>query len=126
MRVRQQRRPTSGTVTRSDRGLIEALRQQFELLKSACSSYDEGNELEVINIATRLRVMLQGPQSLIGQLHLSKDLKFRDTSTHRLDPERNICIANIGVKLTPGVGAQWIPLLEGWPDGHPKEVRIIQ
>src|ERR1035437_7362780 len=87
MRVRQQRRPTSGTVTRSDRGLIEALRQQFELLKSACSSYDEGNELEVINIATRLRVILQGPQSLIGQLHLSKDLKFRDTSTHRLDPE---------------------------------------
>src|ERR1035437_1202195 len=40
MRVRQQRRPTSGPVTRSDRGLIEALRQQFELLKSACSSYD--------------------------------------------------------------------------------------
>src|ERR1035437_541864 len=63
MRVRQQRRPTSGPVTRSDRGLIEALRQQFELLKSACSTYDEGNELEVINIATRLRVILQGPQS---------------------------------------------------------------
>jgi hypothetical protein len=47
-------------------------------------------------------------------------LKFRDTSTYQLDPERNICIANIGIKLTPGVGAKWIPLLDGWPDGHPK------
>ena len=116
----KQRKQISGTVRRGDRGLVEALRQQFELLKSACSTYDRGNELEIINIASRLRVILQGPQSLIGQLHLSKDLKFRDTSTHRLDPERNICIANIGIKLTPGVGAEWIPLLEGWPEGHPK------
>lgn len=118
--AKQRRRPTSGTVRRSDHDLIEALRQQFELLKSACSAYDDGNELEIINIATRLRVILQGAGSLISQLNLSKDLKFRDTSTHRLDPDRNICVANIGVKLTADAGAQWIPLFEGWPEGHPK------
>ena len=81
---------------------LEALRQQFELLKGACSRYDAGDDLEVINIAIRLRVVLQGPASLVGRLHLARDLRFRDTSTHRLDPAHNICIANIDVDLTPG------------------------
>jgi len=80
--------------------------------------YDGGDELEVVNIASRLRVILQGPKSLIGQLHLAKDLRFRDTSTHRLDPERNICIANIWPQVMPD-GARWRPLLDGWPNGHP-------
>ncbi len=118
--ARRRQLSTSETVRRSDQDLIEALRQQFELLKSACASYDSGSQLEVINIATRLRVILQGPQSLISQLKLSKNLKFRDTSTHRLDPDRNICVANIGVELMPGVGARWIPLFNGWPEGHPE------
>jgi hypothetical protein len=104
---------------RTEQDLIEALRQQFELLKIACLAYDNGNELEAINIATRLRVILQGPGSLIGQLRLSKELKFRDTATHRLDdPNRNICVANIGVKIMVGVGTHWIPLLEAWPEDH--------
>lgn len=107
--ARRRQLSTSETVRRSDQDLIEALRQQFELLKSACASYDSGSQLEVINIATRLRVILQGPQSLISQLKLSKNLKFRDTSTHRLDPDRNICVANIGVELMPGVGAGGYP-----------------
>jgi hypothetical protein len=106
-------------VRRSDQDLLEALRQQFELLKGACSRYDAGDDLEVINIAVRLRVILHGPKSLVGQLHLATDLRFRDTSTHRLDPDRNSCIANIGVDLRPD-GARWRPLLDDWPDGHPK------
>jgi hypothetical protein len=81
--------------------------------------YDGGDELEVINIASRLRVILQGPKSLVSQLHLAKDLRFRDTSTHRLDPERNICIANIWPQVMPD-GARWRPLLDGWPNAHPK------
>ena len=114
---------SSAIIKRSEQDLLEALRQQFELLKTACAGYDDGNDLEVLNIATRLRVILHGPGSLVGQLHLAKRLKFRDTSTHRLDPERNICVANIGLKLTVGVGAKWIPLLDGWPEGHPKPPR---
>jgi len=110
-------------IKRSEQDLLEALRQQFELLKNACTGYDGGNDLEVLNIATRLRVILHGPGSLVSQLHLAKRLRFRDTSTHRLDPERNICVANIGFKLTVGVGAKWIPLLDGWPEGHPKPPR---
>ena len=85
------------------------LRQQCELLKGACSRYDAGDDLEVINIAIRLRVILHGPASLVGRLHLAKDLRFRDTSSHRHDPDRNPCIANIGVDLRPG----WSPALSG-------------
>jgi hypothetical protein len=97
---------------------LALLRDQFELLNKACLRYDGGDELEVINIASRLRVILQGPKSLIGQLHLVKDLQFRDTSTHRLDPERHVCIANIRPQCMPD-GASWRPLLDGWPNGHP-------
>jgi len=89
------------------------------LLKGACLRYDGGDDLEVINIATRLRVILQGPTSLIGRLHLAKDLRFRDTSTHRLDPNRNPCIANIRFDVMPD-GARWRPLLDRWPEGHPR------
>lgn len=96
------------------------MRQQFELLKGACSRYDSGEELEILNIATRLRVLLQGPTSLVGQLHLTRTLRFCDTSTHRLDRNRHPCIANLGVQIEMGVGARWIPLLDGWPDSHPR------
>lgn len=112
------RQLTTTKVVRSDQDLLALLRDQFELLNKACLRYDGGDELEVINIASRLRVILQGPRSLIGQLHLAKDLRFRDTSTHRLDPERNICIANIWPQVMPD-GARWRPLLDGWPNGHP-------
>jgi len=104
---------------RSDQDLLEVLRQQFELLKGACSRYDAGDDLEVINIATRLRLILQGPRSIVGQLHLARDLRFRGTSTHRLDPVRNPYIANIGAEIMPD-GARWRPLLDRWPDGQPK------
>jgi hypothetical protein len=117
--ARHRGRPAAAAVRLSDQDLLEVLRQQFELLKGACSRYDAGDDLEVINIAIRLRVILHGPTSLVGRLHLAKDLRFRDTSTHRLDPDRNRCIANIGVDLRPD-GARWRPLLDGWPDGHPK------
>jgi hypothetical protein len=116
---RHQRRAAATKVFRSEEALLELLREQFELLKGASMRYDGGDELEVINIASRLRVILQGPKSLIGQLYLAKDLRFRDTSTHRLDPERNICIANIWPQVMPD-GAHWRPLLDGWPNGHPK------
>lgn len=118
--ARYKRTQTSKLVVRSELELVEELQKQFELLKSACERYDQGSELEVIPIAARLRVILGGPKSLIGRLHLSKDLRFRDTSTHRLDPNQNILIANIGVEITQGVGAKWIPLFELWPDGQPK------
>ena len=119
-RVGRHRRQSATTkVVRSDQGLLELLREQFELLKGASLRYDGGADLEVINIAIRLRVILQGPKSLIGQLHLAKDLRFRDTSTHRLDPERNPCIANIRFDVMPD-RARWRPLLDRWPDGHPK------
>jgi hypothetical protein len=114
-----QRRAPATIVTRSEQELLEQLRRQFELLKGACARYDAGDDLEVINIAARLRVILLGPNSLLGRLHLAKDLRFRDTSTHRLDPDRNPCIANIGFEITPA-GGRWRPLLDGWPDGQPK------
>jgi hypothetical protein len=104
---------------RSDQELLEELRRQYELLKGACSRYDASDELEVINIAARLRVMLLGPNSLVGRLHLAKDLPFRDTSTHHLGPDHNPCIANLGVEITP-TGARWRPLLDGWPEGQLK------
>jgi hypothetical protein len=116
---RHGRQVATAKVVRSDQDLLALLRDQFELLNKACLRYDSGDELEVINVASRLRVILQGPKSLIGQLHLAKHLRFRDTSTHRLDPERNICIANIWPQVMPD-GARWRPLLDGWPDGHPK------
>ena len=116
---RHRRRAAATKVFRSDQALLELLREQFELLKGACLRYDGGDDLEVINIASRLRVILQGPKSLIGQLHLAKYLRFRDTSTHRLDPDRNPCIANIRFDVTAD-GARWRPLLERWPDGHGK------
>jgi hypothetical protein len=115
--TRQRIRPA--TVTRSNQELVDALRQQFELLKGACLRYDAGDELEVINIAIRLRVILHGHKSLVGRLHLAKDLRFRDTSTHRLERDRNKCIANIDVDIGP-TGGRWRPLLDDWPDGHPK------
>ncbi len=118
--ARYKRTPASKLVVRTQPELVEELRKQFELLKSACDRYDQGNELEVIHIAARLRVILEGPQALIGRLHLSKALRFRDTSTHRLDPNQSVLIANIGVEITQGVGAKWIPLFERWPDGQPK------
>jgi len=118
--ARYKRTPNSELVVRSERELIQELRKQFELLKSACERYDQSNELEVILIAARLRVMLNGPQSLIGRLHLSKNLRFRDTSTHRLDPNQNVLIANISIEITQDVGAKWIPPFERWPDGQPK------
>jgi hypothetical protein len=118
--ARYKRIQTSKLVIRSPRELVEELRKQFELLKSACERYDQGSELEVIHIAARLRVILAGPQSVIGRLHLSRDLKFRDTSTHRLAPDHNVLIANIGVEITQGVDAKWIPLFERWPEGQPK------
>jgi hypothetical protein len=117
--ARKQRRPAAATVQRTQQDLLESLRQQFELLKGACSRYDAGDDLEVINIAIRLRVILQGPRSLVGRLHLAKDLRFRDTSTHRLDPDHNPGVANITFEITP-TGARWRPLLDGWPDGQPK------
>ena len=115
----QHRRPVVAPVRRTDQDLLEALRQQFELLKDACSRYDAGNDLDAINIAARLRVILQPPSSLVARLHLAKDLRFRDTSTHRLDPDHHPCIANFGFDVIP-TGARWRPLLDGWPDGQPK------
>jgi hypothetical protein len=115
----QHRRPVAATVRRTDEDLLEALRQQFELLKGACSRYDAGSDLEAINIAARLRVILQPPKSLVALLHLAKDLRFRDTSTHRLDPDRNPHIANIRFKFTP-TGPRWQPLRDDWPEGQPK------
>ena len=108
-------------VVRSEDELLEELRKQFELLKSACNQYDAGDELQILNTATRLRVILNPPNSLINRLHLQRRLTFRDTSTHRLDPNRHMCIANLGVEITQGVGARWVPLLNGWPSGHPAQ-----
>jgi hypothetical protein len=116
---RHRPRPAISKVVRSDQGLVELLHQQFELLKGACLRYDGGDALEVINIAIRLRVILHDSKSLIRQLRLGRDLRFLDTSTHRLDPERNPCIANIRFDVMPD-GARWRPLLDRWPDGHPK------
>lgn len=100
--------------------MLEALRQQFELLKAAGGRYDEGDELEVLNIAARLRTILEGRASLVEQLCLTKRLLFADTSTHRLDPGRHPCIANLGIHIEIGVGAHWVPLRDGWPEGHPR------
>jgi hypothetical protein len=120
--ARRQRTPKARLVVRNERELVDEIRKQFELLKSVCEIYDQGDELQILIIASRLRVILNGPQSLIGQLHLSKELRFRDTSTHRLDPDRNVLVANIGVEIIQGVGARWIPLFERWPEGQPKPI----
>jgi hypothetical protein len=114
------RRSTTGRVTRSESQLIKSLEQQFELLSGACGRYDGGDPLETLNIATRLRVILEGPTSLLVQLRLVNELPFMDTSTHRLDPDRHPCIANLGVKIEAGVGGRWLPLGDGWPDGQPR------
>src|ERR1035437_4359265 len=111
--ARRRSKQSAQIVMRSDSELVEELRKQFEVLKSACIAYDAGDELQIINIAARLRVILNPPKSLIHLLHLQRLLKFRDTSTHCLDPNRHMCIANLGVDIEHGVGARWIPLRDG-------------
>jgi hypothetical protein len=117
--ARKRSTQATGLVVRSNDELLDELRKQFELLKSACNLYDAGDGLQVLNVAARLRVILNPPNSLINKLHLQRQLNLRDTSTHRLDPDRHMCIANVGVEISHGDCARWVPLLDGWPPGHP-------
>jgi hypothetical protein len=112
------KKPNSRVTARSDANIIESLRKQFESLKESCLRYDAGNEIEILNISARLRAILDTNSPIIQQLKISKILMFRDTSTHRVDNDRNICIANIQCVIIPGVGAKWSPLYDDWPKGH--------
>ena len=120
--ARRRSKQSAQVLVRSESELVEELRKQFDRLKSACIAYDVGDELQILNIAACLRVILNPTDSLIHLLHLQRLLKFRDTSTHRLDPNRHMCIANLGVEIEHGVGARWIPLRDGWPPGHPTQL----
>jgi hypothetical protein len=112
------KKPNARVTARSDANIMESLRKQFESLKKSCSGYDAGDENEILNICARLRVILDTDKPIIQQLHISKILLFRDTSTHRLDNDRNICMANIQCVIIAGVGASWSPLYDNWPVGH--------
>jgi hypothetical protein len=110
----------SATVTRSRAQLVEALRQQFELLKAACLAYDQGDSLQSRNIALRLRVLLHGSGATLALMKVLKHLRFPDTSTMSLPPNSHACIGMLRCVIEQGVGATWVPLLEGWPEGQPR------
>jgi hypothetical protein len=112
------KKPNSRITARSDANIIESLHKQFESLNKSCLGYDAGDEIEILNVCARLRVILDTGSPIIQQLGISKILLFRDTSTHRLDNDCNICIANIQCVIIPGVGAKWSPLYDDWPKGH--------
>jgi hypothetical protein len=64
--------------------LIQQLGQQVNLLNSACEGYDRGNELEALNIALRIRVLLHDTDkshSVFHTLGIKARSRFYDSST---------------------------------------------
>lgn len=73
---------------RTNDDLQEKLAQQLQLLILSCNNFDSGLEVESLNIATRLRVLLHDTtdsKSLLKQLGLKSDTLFLD-SMAPIDP----------------------------------------
>jgi hypothetical protein len=62
--------------------LVNQYVSQCELLRRACVGFDEGSDVEALNIAVRLRVLLhdtKSSKSLLGQLQIKDRLPYVDT-----------------------------------------------
>ncbi|MBJ7353761.1 MAG: SEC-C domain-containing protein [Thermoleophilaceae bacterium] len=88
--------------------LVNQYVSQCELLRRACIGFDEGNDVEALNIALRLRVLLHdtgNSKSLLGQLQIKDRLPYVDTLRAEM-PEPVISIGSglclIEATLGPG------------------------
>jgi hypothetical protein len=73
---------------RTNDDLQQKLSQQLQLLILSCNNFDSGLEVESLNIATRLRVLLHDTdksKSLLEQLGLKSGMSFLDSMVP-LDP----------------------------------------
>jgi hypothetical protein len=97
--------------------LLQHLRIQFNLLQTACTGYDNGNKVEAINIAMRLRVLFHDSKprstSLLEQLGV-KD-KFRIDDTAFIETKGNVLpyCGLVGLLMVGDFGEFWAPLDEG-------------
>lgn len=75
-------------VQQSEKELLGKLREQITLLRSSADAYDRGVEVEALDLAVRLRVLLHNTscsRSLLGQLGRNQ-IDFYDSATmHRFE-----------------------------------------
>lgn len=94
--------------------LLEHLREQIIFLQSSAKAYDCGAEIEAKRMAVTLRVLLHdagNSSSLLGQLHLKKEMEF--ISTAQKYDITNFLSQQCLLSLQIGAGsARYIPLFE--------------
>jgi hypothetical protein len=107
-------------IRQSEDELIGKLKEQVTLIRNSADLYDNGDEVEAINLAIRLRVLLHDSnrsKSLLGQLH-RKQIDFSDSAT-----EYPSCRSEVGhsdlthMKMSTSDGISHVaPLDNDWKD----------
>ncbi|MEA5048487.1 MAG: hypothetical protein VB034_07745 [Eubacteriales bacterium] len=95
--------------------LAEHLLAQLQFLKSSCLSYDAGQHLEAIRIATALRILFHTTcksESILSQLEIQNIVNMLDTSLENSPTNLLSYTGLLFTRVTTGSGITYIPLLD--------------